>query len=111
MTLTNLLILSLTGGLLGIALRNLMGRPSMIGVRSGWVAMIGFAAMAAYCFWKAREFRLSPATAGAMAAAQKFMILYLIGLMLSAIGVTRQRKLLRAAPPPPTSAEPPAPLS
>ena len=109
MGLANLLVLMASGALLGIALRNLMGRPSMTGIRSGWGAMVGFAALAAYCFWKVREFRLSPATAGAMVAAQKFMVLYLIGLLLSACGVTRQRKLLRATAPAPSTSDPPAP--
>jgi hypothetical protein len=112
MQIVNLLVLMVSGALLGIALRNLLGRASPIGVKSGWVAMVGFAAMAAYCFWKAREFRMSPATAGAMAAAQKFMILSLIGLMVSAVGVTRQKKQLRARKPTgpdPSTSGPPAP--
>jgi hypothetical protein len=99
----NLLILILTGALFGISLRNLLGRGSTIGIRTGWAAMLGFAAMAAWCFWKSREFRMSPATAGAMAAMQKFMLIYLIGLLLSAVGVTRQRKLTRKPPAPPVS--------
>ena len=65
--------------------------------------MIGFAALAAWCFWKSREFRMSPPTAGAMAAMQRFMILYLIGLLLSAVGVTRQRKLTGKPPASPVS--------
>ena len=99
----NFLVLMVTGALFGIALRNLLGRGSTIGIRTGWAAMLGFAAMAAWCFWKSREFRMSPATAGAMAAMQKFMILYLIGLLLSAVGVTRQRKQVLKPPAPPVS--------
>jgi hypothetical protein len=110
MMLGNLLILALTGSLLGITIRNLFGRPSIIGIRSGWVAMIGFAAMAAWCFWKAREFGQSASTAGAQVAAQKFMTLYLIGLLLSAYAVTRQRRGLRK-PPPPGGAPPPPDVS
>lgn len=103
MGLGNLLVLMVSGMLLGIALRNLLGRASKVGIVSGWISMVGFAGLAAYCFWKAREFRMSQATAGAMVAAQKFMVLCLIGLLLSAYGVTRQRKELRktAAPAPP----------
>ena len=99
----NLLILALTGVLFGIALRNLLGHGSPIGIRSGWAAMIGFSALAAWCFWKVREFRMTPATAGAMASMQKFMVVYLLGLLLSAVGVTRQRKLTRKPPAPPVS--------
>lgn len=111
MGVANLLVLAVSGALLGITLRNLLGRGARIGVISGWVAMVGFAGLAAFCFWKSREFRMSAATAGAMVAAQKLMVVYLIGLLLSALGVTLQRKRLlhRAAPrspgpPPPRQA-------
>ena len=97
------LALAATGSLLGMALRNLLGRASRIGIITGWISMVGFAALAAYCFWKVREFRMSPATAGAMIAAQKYMVLHLVGLLLSALGMTRQRKLLRKPPAPPVS--------
>lgn len=109
MGLGTLLVLMVSGMLLGIAIRNLLGRPSLIGIRSGWVAMLGFAGLAAYCFWKAREFQGNPAAAAAMVAAQKFMVLYLIGLLLSAYGVGVQRRKLRkaAAPPPPGAPLPP----
>jgi hypothetical protein len=99
----NLLVLTVSGALIGITLRNLLGRGSPIGLRSGWAAMVGFAGLAAWCFWKSREFRGNPATAGAMMAMQRFMMLYLIGLLLSAAGVTRQRKLLGKPPAPPVS--------
>ena len=95
--------LVVTGSLLGMAIRNLLGRASTIGIKTGWISMVGFAALAAYCFWEAREFRISPETADAMVAAQKFMVLYLVGLLLSALGITRQRKLLRKPPAPPVS--------
>jgi Na+/glutamate symporter len=97
----NLMVLAVSGMLLGMAVRNLLGRPAKLGIVTGWISMIGFAALAAWCFWMARQFRTSAATAAAMAVAQKFMILYLIGLLLAAAGVTRQRKLLRKPPPPP----------
>lgn len=109
MALANLLVLMVSGMLLGVAVRNLLGRPSLIGIRSGWVAMVGFAALAAWCFWRAREFRGNPAAAAAVVAAQKFMVLYLVGLLLSAYGVGVQRRKLRqaAAPPPPGTPSPP----
>lgn len=99
----NFLVLMLTGTLCGITLRNLLGRGSPIGIKSGWAAMVGFAGLAAWCFWRSREFGMNPAAAAAMAKMQKLMILFLIGLLLSAIAVTRQRKLLRKPPAPPVS--------
>jgi hypothetical protein len=99
----NFLVLMLTGALCGITLRNLLGRASTIGIKSGWVSMVGFAALAAWCFWRARALQSNPAAVGAMAMMQKLMILFLVGLLLSAIGVTRQRKLLRKPPAPPVS--------
>ena len=99
----NFLVLMLTGALCGITLRNLLGRGSVIGIRSGWVSMVGFAALAAWCFWRARDLRANPAAAGAVMMMQKLMILFLVGLLLSAIGVTRQRKLVRNPPAPPVS--------
>ncbi len=99
----NFLVLMLTGAMCGITLRNLLGRGSPIGIKSGWVSMVGFAALAAWCFWRARALQVNPAAAGAIAMMQKLMVLFLIGLLLSAIGVTRQRKLLRKPPAPPVS--------
>ena len=99
----NFLVLMLTGAMCGITLRNLLGRGSIIGIKSGWAAMVGFAALAAWCFWRSRDLQANPAAAGATAMMQKLMILFLVGLLLSAIGVTRQRKLLRKPPAPPVS--------
>ena len=99
----NLLVLMITGALCGITIRNLLGRGSLIGIRTGWVAMVGFAALAAWCFWRSREFKMNPEAARALASVQKSMIVYLIALLVSAVGVTRQRKLMRKPPAPPVS--------
>jgi hypothetical protein len=89
---------------LGVSLCNLFGRASKAGIYWGWMSMMAFAGLAAYCFWMGEELRGSaPTTPESREAlvhvvlrAQALMIGSLIGLILSALGVTRQRRGLKS---------------
>jgi hypothetical protein len=92
---TGSIVLAISLGLLAITLRNLLGPPSTRGIALGWIAMLGFAGLSAFCFWKIRELRTMEGTAEAVALGQKFMAGYLVALLLSAYGVSAQRLKLR----------------
>lgn len=85
---------------LGITIRNFLAKPSRAGAVWGWISMVAFAGLAAYCFWKGEELRRAiPATPEARAAlaqvllrAQGLMIGSLIGLIVASLGAARQRK-------------------
>lgn len=101
MSAANGLLLLISVVLLALSLRNLLGAASRFGVVSGWVVMVAFAGLAAYGFWMARDLRASGAPAGAVAAAQKAMVLFLAGLLFSAYAVGVQRRKLRKPATPP----------
>jgi hypothetical protein len=94
---TGSIVLAISVALLGITIRNLVGPPSPRGIRAGWAAMLGFAGLAAFCFWKIRELRGMEGSAEAITLGQKFMTGYLVALLLSAYGVSAQRLKLRRA--------------
>jgi len=97
-------VLAISIALLGITVRNLLGPPSKRGIVLGWIAMAGFAALAAYCFWKIQGMRGLEGSGESIALGQKFMLGYLFAMMLAAYGVSAQRlKLRREKPPAPTS--------
>jgi hypothetical protein len=92
---TGTVVLGISLALLGITIRNLLGPPSKRGIVLGWVAIVGFAGLAAFCFWKIRELRTMPDSAEAVALGQKFMAGYLAALLLSAYSVSFQRLKMR----------------
>lgn len=106
MTAANAMLLLTCVALLAFSLRNLLGAPSRFGLVSGWIAMVAFAGLAAYVFWVARDLRASGGPAGAIAAAQKMMALFLAGLIFSAYGVGVQRRKMRRSAPPAAPAPP-----
>lgn len=59
MTPAGVLVLVLTLVFIGLTVRNFVGAPSRFGVVSGRIAMLGFAALAAFFFWMARDMRAS----------------------------------------------------
>jgi hypothetical protein len=94
---TGTIVLAISLALLAITIRNLLGPPSKRGILLGWVAMLGFAGLAAFCFWKIRELRGMEGSAEAIALGQKFMAGYLAALLLSAYSVSFQRLKMRRA--------------
>lgn len=59
MTPAGVLVLILTLAFIGFTVRNFVGAPSRFGVLSGRLSMLGFAGLAAFFFWMARDMRAS----------------------------------------------------
>jgi hypothetical protein len=99
-------LLVVSVALLGITVRNLVGRPAKAGLISGWIATVGFAFLAAFCFWRTRDLQLLHGPVEMIAAGRRFMVVFMAGLLLASWSVGVQRRKLRAAMPRP--ADPPA---
>src|ERR1051325_10665051 len=95
MSAAGLFVLTLSTVCIGLTLRTYLGTPSKDALRCGWAAMAGFAGLAALCFWKVHELRSQPGMSDSVALGQKFMMGYLVGLMVAAAGVSLQRRKLR----------------
>jgi len=96
MTPVGMITLALWAASLGVVLRNIFGAPSQRGMVAGRVAMVVFAAVAAFYFWTAQQGKTSGAGAAVIIPAQRIMIGSLLAMILAAYSVGAQRRKLRA---------------
>jgi hypothetical protein len=107
-----LLLYAVSGILLGIVIRNILGSPWRPGIVLSRIAMVGFSGVAAFFFWKARELRESQAPSEVVFAAQRVMLGALGALVMAAasVGVQRRRmRLQKPTAPAPSTSGPPEP--
>lgn len=55
------LVIAASAGFVGLALLALLGRGARHRLVGAWIAMVGFAGLAAFCFWRSVELRKSAA--------------------------------------------------
>lgn len=112
MTPTGFLFFAMSGLFLAVVIRNILGAPSRLSIVSGRIAMVVFAGIAAYFFWKARELRAGQAPTDIVFGAQRVMLGALGALVMAAgsIGVQRRRmRIQNAKVPGPSTSDRPAP--
>src|SRR5438105_10999122 len=112
MTPAHLLLFAVSGVFLALVIRNILSSPSSFGIVSSRIAMVVFAAIAAFFFWKARDLRMTRAPSEIVFGAQRVLLGALGALVMAAssVGVQRRRmRLLKATVPAPSTSGPPAP--